>query len=77
MPLHDMPHTFSFIQVWHILNPQRQVQQKGADCLQQWQVLSRVLLLFLPRDFLPAVEVICCYVPVVLHFYGKYNTIFY
>jgi hypothetical protein len=31
MPLHDMPQTFSAMQIWQMQKPQRQVQQKGWD----------------------------------------------
>jgi hypothetical protein len=32
-----MPHTFSFMQAWQIMKPQRQRQQKGTSVEQQWQ----------------------------------------
>ncbi|BBO77122.1 hypothetical protein DSCW_45390 [Desulfosarcina widdelii] len=38
IPLQDMPHTFSFMQSWQIMKPQRQDQQKGTLFPQQWQV---------------------------------------
>jgi hypothetical protein len=38
MPLQDMPHTFSCMHSWQIINPQRQRQQKGTSFPQQWQV---------------------------------------
>jgi len=40
MPLQDMPQTFSFMQSWQIMKPQRQVQQKGTVFRQQWQVFG-------------------------------------
>jgi hypothetical protein len=41
MPLQDMPQTFSSMQFWQILKPQRQAQQKGATVPQQWHSTSR------------------------------------
>ena len=41
MPLQDMPQTFSSMQFWQILKPQRQDQQKGATVRQQWHSTSR------------------------------------
>jgi hypothetical protein len=43
MPLQDMPHTFSFMQSWQIMKPQRQRQQKGTSRVQQWQILGPFL----------------------------------
>lgn len=40
IPLQDMPHTFSSIQVWQIMKPQRQRQQKTDSLAQQWQILG-------------------------------------
>jgi hypothetical protein len=37
MPLQDMPHTFSCMHSWQIMNPQRHAQQKVNVFLQQWQ----------------------------------------
>jgi hypothetical protein len=38
--LQDIPHMFSSMQFWQILNPQRHVQQKGNVILQQTQSRS-------------------------------------
>lgn len=35
MPLQDKPQTFSAMQIWQMANPQRQVQENGADSPQQ------------------------------------------
>ena len=40
IPLQDMPHTFSSIHTWQIMNPQRQRQQKIDSLAQQWQMLG-------------------------------------
>jgi hypothetical protein len=37
MALQDMPHMFSSMQTWQILNPHRQRQQKDNSLPQQWQ----------------------------------------
>jgi hypothetical protein len=39
--LHDMPQRLSSMQPWQIRKPQRQDQQKGKTCPQQWQVTAR------------------------------------
>jgi hypothetical protein len=44
MPLQDMPHTFSSMQLWQIAKPHLQLQQKGATRQQNWQLLLFVLL---------------------------------
>jgi hypothetical protein len=47
MPLQDNPHTFSYMQSWQIMKPQRQRQQKGTSFVQQWQICGP---LFRRRD---------------------------
>jgi len=42
MPLQVIPHMFSSIQLWQMLNPQRHCQQKETVFRQQWQVLGRL-----------------------------------
>lgn len=50
MPLQDIPHTFSSMQLWQMAKPQRQVQQKGAVFPQNWQVRFFIRLLRFSRS---------------------------
>ncbi len=50
MPLQDIPHTFSSMQLWQMAKPQRQVQQNGAVFPQNWQVRFFIRLLRFSRS---------------------------
>jgi len=52
MPLQDIPHTFSSMQLWQMAKPQRQVQQNGAVFPQNWQVRFFIRLLRFSRSLL-------------------------